>query len=501
MNTGSHQDDEGLEAFRTRADRILLAALAAHVVASLCVALWNGSWVPALVLAVPAAIVPALIYRLAPGALVTRLAVAASFMVLTGVLIHQVQGELEAHFGVFVLLALLVLYCDWRPIVMAAAVIAVHHVGFAWMQSAGVAVFVFPQPAGFGRVLVHAVYVVVESGLLCYVASVLRSMVEDGTIIATFTRRASDGHLDFPFPAATNRPVLIAAARMQSELKRTLVEASHAADAMGSVSGRLKATAAELAQRADEQSRSTEAVVAAVEEMTSSIDRINETSGNARQLAGSSMEAARSGARVVKETIDEMSSIAAVISAASRSVEELGSKSERAVEVVNIIKDVADQTNLLALNAAIEAARAGELGRGFAVVADEVRKLAERTSLSTSEITQMMNEMRSAKESVLEGIGDAVSRVESGVSHAGRAGESIGAITEKVTSVDAVVEGISGAMQEQHIASGEISRHVERLTQMAESAAAATAGIATEATTLDDDARKLRDVLSRFRVA
>ncbi len=142
MNTGSHQDDEGLEAFRTRADRILLAALAAHVVASLCVALWNGSWVPALVLAVPAAIVPALIYRLAPGALVTRLAVAASFMVLTGVLIHQVQGELEAHFGVFVLLALLVLYCDWRPIVMAAAVIAVHHVGFAWMQSAGVAVFV-----------------------------------------------------------------------------------------------------------------------------------------------------------------------------------------------------------------------------------------------------------------------------------------------------------------------------------------------------------------------
>ena len=50
--------------------------------------------------------------------------------------IHLGRGTIEFHFGVFVTLALLLVYRDWRPIVASAAFFAVHHVLFDRLQAA-----------------------------------------------------------------------------------------------------------------------------------------------------------------------------------------------------------------------------------------------------------------------------------------------------------------------------------------------------------------------------
>lgn len=489
-----------LQVFQASADGLLTKVLFLHLAICVGVAIYNGSWGPALFIGVPAAVLPFLLMRMEPGGLVSRLAVGAAFMIYSALLIHQVQGMIEAHFGIFVLLAFLVLYCDVLPIIVAAAVIAVHHVFFAILQASGFGFFVFPQAGTVGLVTLHAIYVVVESVVLCFVALRLRAMVRDAAEISRFAEEAGQGRLDYRFDSADSSAVIGAMVRMQARLRESLGVVRESSERLVEYATSLNASADGIANSAADQSDSTANMAAAVEEMATSIATITNEATDARQFSQASRDAARDGYVVVKDAVTEISGIAGVISQASSRVEELGEKSERAAQIVNIIKEIADQTNLLALNANIEAARAGETGRGFAVVADEVRKLAERTTKATSEISQMMAEMRSSKDMVLASISDAVAKVEIGVSRASQAGGRMDEITTQAERVGGVVESISGSLAEQSTVTEQIARHVEQIAQRADAASSATREIAGEARSVDEVAGRLRSTMAQFTI-
>lgn len=501
MSQGSFETN-ALRAFRARADGLMLWVLGIHLVVCLGLGLFNGSWGAGLLLGVPALVVPQLLVRMDAGGLAARLAVAGAFMVFAALLIHQAQGMIEAHFGIFVLLAFLVLYCDWKPPVFAAGLIAVHHVLFSWLQAGGLGVYVFPQPGTVGLVLLHAVYVVVETVVLCFVALRLRAMVVDAAEVSRFAEEVGEGRLDYRFDAqrCAGSPVIRAVASMQDQLRDSLLRVLQGSDRLAALVSRLNASVRRIADDTADQGQATQSMAAAMQEMAASISSITGEASEARRLAAASQSSAEAGGRVVRESVEEMSAIAGVISQAAERVEELGDKSERAAQVVNIIKEIADQTNLLALNAAIEAARAGERGRGFAVVADEVRKLAERTTKATNEINQMMDDMRDAKQSVLDTIGQAVGKVELGVEHAGEAGQRMEQINTQTHSVGQVVEAISGALGEQSVVTCEIGGHVDLVSSRADSATAATRDIAQEAAEVESVAQDLRDSLARFKL-
>ncbi|RUS47491.1 globin-coupled sensor protein [Cohnella sp. AR92] len=113
----------------------------------------------------------------------------------------------------------------------------------------------------------------------------------------------------------------------------------------------------------------------------------------------------------VGAAVQELSSMMAELSNSSQKVADnadLTSESQRqahegmlgmANEVASIgelggmIRYVADQTHILGLNAAIEAARAGEQGRGFEVVANEVRKLASQSKESLVAIESKLKQI------------------------------------------------------------------------------------------------------------
>jgi two-component system, sensor histidine kinase and response regulator len=72
-------------------------------------------------------LLPMALVLLRPGATLTRHVVAVCEMLFSALLIDITGGRIETHFYVFGALALLAFYRDWRVLITASAVVAIHH--------------------------------------------------------------------------------------------------------------------------------------------------------------------------------------------------------------------------------------------------------------------------------------------------------------------------------------------------------------------------------------
>ncbi|NOX21207.1 MAG: methyl-accepting chemotaxis protein, partial [Nitrospirae bacterium] len=196
---------------------------------------------------------------------------------------------------------------------------------------------------------------------------------------------------------------------------------------------------------------------------------VAEIAKNVEEAADVSMDsvnAATEGKEIVNKTVDSMHAIADAVRSTSETINRLGMSSEEINEIVNVINEIAEQTNMLALNAAIEAARAGEHGKGFAVVAEEVRKLAERTTMATGKIRDMVNIIQKDVNNSIESMKVGIQLVEKGIQMSEKSRVSLERIIEASRNCAEKVTSISVAADEQSKVIEEISVHMENVSDL-----------------------------------
>ena len=305
--------------------RNFLIMLAVHVPVAVVIASVFGTSVKlAAVLGLAIFAGPMLAYLAQRGSRLTSIVIAIASMSFSGLFIHASAGMIEMHFHIFVMIGVLILFGNYQPVVAAAATIAVHHLAFYFFLPTSV----FNYQASLGIVVLHAIFVIVET-------------VPAAIVSAMFGRLV--------FGRSTAVETL---GDVSTEMSRSLTD--------------LKEASGELAKDAQTQASLLETTVEALTEISHITRTSADSASSAEKLSAANRGAADTGAVDVAEMLTAMTAISDAAGKIS--------------EILKAIEGIAFQTNLLALNAAVEAARAGESGKGFAVVAQEVRSLAVRSA-------------------------------------------------------------------------------------------------------------------------
>ena len=163
-----------LRTYRERADHIMIGMNAFLLAVCVALAPWYGTWLAVLTVGVPTLILAFILGTRYAGTLITRLYMAAAFMVFTGLIIHQSEGMTEAHFAAFGLIGILLYYRDWRTIAMATLVIYLHHLILGYTQTLGVPVYVFDGPEFWTLFWVHVAYFLPFIAMMIYLSIWLR---------------------------------------------------------------------------------------------------------------------------------------------------------------------------------------------------------------------------------------------------------------------------------------------------------------------------------------
>jgi len=238
---------------------------------------------------------------------------------------------------------------------------------------------------------------------------------------------------------------------MVNNTRQLLKDTLQGVQVVATSSNDLAAVSRQLTSAAKDTADKSGAVAAAAEQMNSNMQSVSaamEQSSSNVNMVASSTEEMTATVNEIAHNAEKARSISEGAVKQSRQATEkmtlLGETARKIGRVTETITEISEQTNLLALNATIEAARAGEAGKGFAVVANEIKELARQTADATVDIKNQIGGMQTTTATTVEDI-DRISQV--------------------ITEINSVIQGIATAVEEQSAASSEISGNIAQASQ------------------------------------
>jgi methyl-accepting chemotaxis protein len=283
------------------------------------------------------------------------------------------------------------------------------------------------------------------------------------------------GNLNVPFDVAQagSGSLLAALGEMKVRLAAMIAEIQSTGQSIALGAGEIAQGNLDLSQRTEEQAASLQETAASMEQITATVKQNADNARQANGLVSTAKVATERGGAAVQEVVATMQDIA--------------SQSVRIADITSVIESIAFQTNILALNAAVEAARAGEQGRGFAVVASEVRSLAQRSAAAAKDIKELIQA--------------SVAKVDDGSRLVEVAGGRMAEIVRSIGQVADIMGEISAASDEQSTGIEQVSRAVTQMDEVTQQNAALVEQAAAAASSLDEQAARLRSAVSVFHLA
>lgn len=414
-----------LDALRQRGIRFLAVAgwLCTGAMALVALRLPGEQW-PGVVVSALANLVPTWCARAHRFDLAARLVVGIAAAVHPSVLVYMFRDsgwQMDMHMYFFVCFSALTILCDWRPILVATTLTAAHH-----LILLGVAPdWVFQGNGDFGRVIVHALAVTLEFGLLAQITVWLRRLIVDQSLdrarsdqLAEEARAAqlqAEGALAVAQAAEARTRAQGVELRAAAERERREASERAAADARKTellqIASEFEASVATIASLVSVSAGQLEGTARNLNQLARDTHRqAGDASGTAGQASGAAIAVAEGVTSLVRSidgiagNVTEQGTLSAVASEhaakGDRALQILFERTRNIAQFATLIDAVASRTNMLAVNATLEAARAGEAGKGFAVVAGEVKALAREAATATAQITALVS-------SVDAGAGDA----------------------------------------------------------------------------------------------